>query len=313
MAEKHGAYAISVGEFRDARKKAGFRRLLSKLSRRPDELLSFEEVAKKLNLSRQGRTYVTEIPLDAIIGSVGRYEDFNRDFLPLRDSDEGRWARVNLAFQEKGLPPIEVYKIGEVYFVVDGNHRVSIARQLNTPDIEARVIELRSPVELSPSDDIDQVILKVEMKDLNADTLLDVVRPDVDIRLTMPGRAKEIFEHIMTHRYYLGIEKQREISVAEGTASWVDHVYLPVIRGIRRLGIMNDFPGRTEADLYLWLKKHQAKLRQQWKWDVGEDAALKHLTAQNSPKFLRAAARKWQQLAGQVKQAMKKLPRFRKQ
>jgi hypothetical protein len=77
------------------------------------------------------------------VGSVGRYDDFTRSFLPRRDSDAGRWARVKAATLDlTGLPPIEVYQIGQAYFVLDGNHRVSVARQLGAPTIQAYVTEV---------------------------------------------------------------------------------------------------------------------------------------------------------------------------
>jgi hypothetical protein len=83
-----------------------------------------------------------EIPLNEIVGSLGRHTDFNRQFLPRKDSQAGRWARVRMAYDHSGLPPIEVYKLGEIYFVADGHHRVSVARQLGARYIEAYVIEI---------------------------------------------------------------------------------------------------------------------------------------------------------------------------
>ena len=91
------------------------------------------------------------VPLDSIVGSVGRYEDFTRDFLPRRDSDKERWARVEfLANESTGLPPVELFQIGDAYFVNDGNHRVSVARQSGHTHIEAYVTDVHTRVPLSP-------------------------------------------------------------------------------------------------------------------------------------------------------------------
>ncbi|HKJ28419.1 MAG TPA: hypothetical protein VJ965_12325, partial [Anaerolineales bacterium] len=123
--------------------------MLSKLKRagESEELLVFDDVRRTLNLAHPNVRRLDNIPLDAIVGSVNRYHDFNRKFYPLSDSDEDRWARVKELMETRGLEPIEVYQIGEVYFVLDGNHRVSVARQLEAKSIEAYVTEFRTNVE----------------------------------------------------------------------------------------------------------------------------------------------------------------------
>src|SRR5512138_660003 len=121
----------AILDFQAARKRASIQEILARLQGKSNQLLSYDEVAEKLKLHARSERGMRNIPLDAIVGSVGRYTDFTRTFLPLRANDQERWARVKAAMEEgAGLPPIEVYKVGEVYFVIDGNHRVSIARQL---------------------------------------------------------------------------------------------------------------------------------------------------------------------------------------
>jgi hypothetical protein len=92
----------------------------------------------------------SEIPLDAIAGSVGRYADFTRSFLPRRESAQERWTRVRAAFDRvQDIPPITVFQIGDSYFVLDGNHRVSVARSLGATHIPAHVTVVESRVPLS--------------------------------------------------------------------------------------------------------------------------------------------------------------------
>ncbi len=290
-------YSSAMNDFRSARRKASMQSLLDRISGKSEELLSFEEISHRLKLTGQRRKYLTEIPLDAIIGSVGRYRDFNRNFLPLSDSDADRWTRVKLAQELEGLPPIEVYKIGEAYFVLDGNHRVSIARQLEMETIEGYVTEYSSHVSLSPDDDYNDVIMKVEFAHLMEQTGLDRLRPDIDITVTVPGRYPEIYEHIVVHRYYLGLEKKREISMDEAVTSWVDNVYLPVVRLIRQRGILREFPDRTETDLYLWLKKYQAELAKSLGWHVELEQTASHLIQRFSPRLQRMLSAVWSNLA----------------
>lgn len=281
----------AVNEFQQARKRAVLQNAISRFLKKPDKLLSFEDVSRKLNLTGPWRRYLDNIPLDSIIGSVGRYVDFNRQFLPLRDDDQERWARVRVAIEERGLPPIEVYKIGETYFVLDGNHRVSVAHQLGSSYIEAFVNEFKTKVPLSPKDDEVDVLLKAELTELLEETGLNIIRPEIDFRLTIRGRYREIYEHICVHRYYMGIEQKRDITKQEAVASWVDNVYLPVIEVIREAEILDDFPGRTEADLYLWLKRHQAELLDHWGKDVDAITAAHDLSFRFSPKLTKVWGR----------------------
>src|ERR1051326_8977142 len=132
MSLKDESYHSALQDFSDARAKATMQEVLARLTGRSNELLSYEEVAEKLKLSARSESGVKEIPIKSIVGSVGRYSDFTRSFLPLNDTDKERWARVKAAIDDpngRGLPPIDVYKVGAVYFVLDGNHRVSVARQ----------------------------------------------------------------------------------------------------------------------------------------------------------------------------------------
>lgn len=287
----------AMTDFQAARRKATMQTLLSRMSGKSEDLLSFEEISKKVKLTGQRKTYRDNIPLDAIIGSVGRYRDFNRNFLPLSDADAARWARVKVAQEMSGLPPIEVYKIGEAYFVLDGNHRVSIARQLEMDFIEAYVTEYSSQVELSPDDDYYNVIMKAEYAELMDQTGLDRLRPDIDFTVTVPGRYHEIYEHIVVHRFYLGQENGREIALDEAVTSWVDNIYLPVIRLIRQRGVLRDFPNRTETDLYLWLKKYQAELTERLGWQVEIEQTAADLSQRFSPRLERTLSSMWNNLA----------------
>ena len=119
---------------------------------------------------------------------------------------------------QHGLPPIEAYKIGEVYFVKDGNHRVSVARQMDLPSIQGYVTEIKTKVSLSPEDNPDSLILKAEYADFLEKTHLDILRPDVNLQLTAPGKYPLLEEHIYVHQYYLGIEEQRDIPLNEAKA-----------------------------------------------------------------------------------------------
>jgi hypothetical protein len=108
-------------------------------------LLCFPEVSEQLQASVGDRVSHEEIPLESILGSVERCGDYSRTFLPLKDSDQQRWTRVRQAFVEsKPLPPIQVVQAGQAYFVIDGHHRVSVARQLGLSHLDAKVLQAES-------------------------------------------------------------------------------------------------------------------------------------------------------------------------
>lgn len=247
-----------------ARLRALLSPLLGLFSHEPDRtLLSFEQVQRVL----RGRTEVSRgtqfIAVDHIVGSVGRYRDFDRAFLPLNAAVTERLRRMDEALRDGvALPPIDVYQIGEVYFVRDGNHRVALARKHGHDRIDAHVTEIPARVPLTADVDVDDLILKSEYSAFLAETRLDATRPDAAVELTEPGRYGILREHIEVHRYYLGLEQQREVDLPHAAASWYDGVYLPVIDAIRETGVLREFPRRTEADLYLWVAYHRERLRE---------------------------------------------------
>src|SRR5258708_13157577 len=129
--------------FQSARMSAFWQAAWGRLTGKSIDRLSFDEVRQRLRLDDERYIGLQEIPIDKIVGSVGRYKDFTRSFLPRTNAVRSRWQRLDsMARGAEGFPPIEVYKVGEVYFVIDGNHRVSVARQLGAKTIEAYVTEL---------------------------------------------------------------------------------------------------------------------------------------------------------------------------
>jgi nucleotide-binding universal stress UspA family protein len=274
-------YIRALDDYRKARRKAAIDELLARISGAPQEssLLSYEEVRQQLQAVEKSPQRLKDIPLDAVVGSVGRYHDFTRKYLPKASIDEKRWARVMASSQDlTGLPPIEVYQIGEVYFVKDGNHRVSVARQMGNETIQAYVTEVDTKVTLSPDVTPDELIIKSELVKFLEQTQLDYLRPGADLTATIPGAYPRLLEHIAVHRYFMGLEEQREIPFKEAAVHWYDVIFLPIVNIIQKRGLLDDFPERTETDLYLWATEHRAALEQQLGWDIGQEAAISDLS-----------------------------------
>jgi uncharacterized ParB-like nuclease family protein len=251
--------------FDTARRRAFIQDILADLSGRSDDLLSFDEVREQLHLSEPAaHASLEEIPLNKIVGSVGRYRDFNRAFLPRAQVDPVRWARIERLQGRIGLPPIDVFKVGDVYFVRDGNHRVSVARARRHKTIVARVVEIPVRVPLGPDLSPDDLCLKAEYADFLEKTSLDRLCPKQHIELTRPGGYQSLLQQIEVHQFYTGLRSRHYPTLPEAACAWYQGVYLPAVERIRASGIVQHFPGRTEADLYLWITENRARLQMQY-------------------------------------------------
>ncbi|NDJ55327.1 MAG: hypothetical protein GYB68_19830 [Chloroflexi bacterium] len=241
------------GAFGRARSRAFLSRLLARFRWYPEDLLSFEEVRQQLRLEQSDYRGVQAIPVDKIVGSIARYEDFNRTFLPRRDNLSARWGQIEKAMQSGGVPPIEVYKVGGVYFVKDGNHRVSVARQIGMTSIEAHVFEYSSRVPLWDDDDQTDILIRGEYLDFLEMTRLDVTRPGQHIMFTSLGGYRTLEMQIGLHRHILERQQGQAIGLPEAAAHWYDSVYIPITAELQRQRIMDLFPGRSTADLMGWM------------------------------------------------------------
>lgn len=233
-----------------------WQKLISQLRGKPVELLSYDLVRAQLRLYEGQYDGLHNVPLDKIVGSVGRYRDFTASFLPTDSVNRERWSRVYAeTIGDRGLPPIEVYCISDshhcIYFVRDGNHRVSVARAMGLKTIEAHVTYVTTKIcleELLNTHDIDAAGAYVTFL---KESGLAVQRPDHDyLFLSEPTRYNDLLGHIRLHTSVTG----------KNAADWHDHVYMPTVELIREHNLLKHFEGRTEADLYLWLVDHLCDL-----------------------------------------------------
>jgi len=256
---------LAAHDFQRAYQKGFFRAILNKLSGRDSGLLSFEEIRRSLDIEGETDRGLQEVAIDKIIGSLSRYQDFDKSFLPRQTFTRNRWQNIDKALiRGEFLPPVELYKVGDFFFVIDGNHRVSVAREQGQKFIDAHVRELELPFSIGAHFDWQEVLLKQERIQFLKETRLNELRPQLNIELTLPGQYPKLLEHIDVHRYYLSQDQQREIPYEEAVLSWADHVYWPMVNVIREQKILKKFPDRSEADLYLWIIEHLAFIRQRY-------------------------------------------------
>ncbi len=245
--------------FQRALERAQMSDLMARLTGRPNDLLPFDALSSALKVFQQiPRGEPIAIPLDQIVGSVGRYKDFTRDFLPRSAALGFRWAKVEDAMESlEGVPPIEVYQLGSVYFVADGNHRVSVARANGFREIDAYITEIPVDPGIQPGDTLDQAISKAERARFLAETQLDTRFPELDIFFTRPGGFGQLLQHVQFHRTLMQRERNpqpgAEIPLADAAADWYERSYQPIIAAIRERQLLCLFPDRTAADLYVWI------------------------------------------------------------
>jgi hypothetical protein len=254
--------ASALEHFERARRKAFLEQVTSNLTGRPSEMLPFDAIRSELRQQNPFYRGVQEIPIDLIVGSVGRYREFTRRFLPLKDSLRERWTNVDSLAATSGWPPIDAYKIGGVYFAHDGNHRVSVARHLEIPTLEAHVWEYPVDVQLKPEDSLDEVLIRLGERNFLDITDLDKLVPDHNIHFTTPDRYREILAQIYNLQQVLALIDEREIPFAEAVTAWYVMIYLPTIQIIKDSTLLEDFSGRTEADLFVWLSLYRDNLEE---------------------------------------------------
>ncbi len=285
--------------FNRARHKAFWHALFSALTGRSNELLAWDGVRDKLQLGGQVYRGIQEVPVEKVIGSVNRYRDFDRVFLPTQTFTASRWRSISRAFyEEKSLPPVSLYKLGDAYFVLDGNHRVSVAREQGQIYIDAEVIEVSSRVPVGADLNAEDLEIKGEYAEFLKRARLDELRPDQAIEFTIAGGYRRLLKHIAVHRYYMGLEQQQFIPEDEAVTDWYDSVYQPLVQVIREQEILKDFPDRTEADLYLWVISHQYFLREE-RESVSSEEAAEHFAEHYAPNLLQRALHWLRTLMGQ--------------
>jgi len=284
-----------------ARRKAFVQDVLSALTQRQSDLLPFDEVRSSLRLTNARYLGLQDVPLDQIVGSVGRYQDFTRAFFPRGRIARDRWREIArlTAIIDGNLPPVELYKVGQVYFVRDGNHRVSAARQQKLLCVSAQVWEYETRIPLEPGIVLEDLLAKAAYAAFVEHTDVDqFLCSDMSVELTQPEGYDDLLHQIEAFQYSLSRIDEREVPFAEAVRLWCEMRYTPIIEIIRKRDVLRVFPGRTEADLYLWLCRNQEELSMRYARDVLVDEAADDLTGRFGEKP--SATRRVRQTIGRV-------------
>jgi ParB-like nuclease domain len=258
-----------------ARRRETYRKLARIVRGERSELLSLDETRKRLRLFEQTYVGIVPIRVDHVVGSADRAGDFDRDFLPKSIESQERSQDIERAFPLGDFPPIVVYQVGEVFFVIDGHHRVAAANQLGTEYIDAEVTRLKSRVPLDADADVAQLIHAEQQQIFLEETGLKRARPEAHVEFSRPDGYIELLELVKAHGYHLMLHEGEVLQPTEIARHWWETVYLPGVDVIHREGLHEAFSKATDADLFLWVHQRRRAFLPEFGGLTFEEAARK--------------------------------------
>jgi hypothetical protein len=259
-------------EFLRVRRRQALARLVQRLRRSPDDvnvILPFDEVISALGLRGERRLGLQTIRLDSIVGTVDSGRDYDRRFRPTSGRVRERWERLALA-QRRGeaIPPIEVYRVGDLHFVQDGHHRVSIAMAEDAKTIDAYVTEVRTQVPATGIRGRRDLVFKGYERIFRARVPLSATAM-AKITVTDPWSYAELGEAVEAWGYRRMQDTGQFSDRAETARHWYAEEYVPVVRMLRAADMIG---ARTEAEAYLRVaaERYRLILAHEWSDEIVE-------------------------------------------
>jgi hypothetical protein len=220
-------------------------------------LLELEDAEQRLRPLTRRYLGVRPIPLEHVVGTDGRAGAFTRGFEPRHRFSRDRLRSLADAFPGDGFPPIVAVKLGESYFVIDGHHRVALARRHRGKFIDADITEFVAPVPLPAGADVVELVLRQLERVFLEESGLIEARRDVRFAASRPAVYLELLENLQVHGYHLMREQNRVLGPVEIAADWYDEVYAPAIGAIDRDRLGKDYRHAPDADLFLMLHRRR--------------------------------------------------------
>jgi hypothetical protein len=276
MADTGFPTADAENDFLRARRRQVLSRLAAWLRRQPDdvsEILPFDEVVAALGRTGERRLGLRVIPLDSIVGSVDRTRDFDRWFRPRSGRTRERWERLARA-QRRGeaIPPIDVYRVGELHFVRDGHHRVSVAHALRLRTIDAYVTVVTTKIDPTGISSRGDLISK-DLRRVFLDRVPLLGPALATILVTTPWSYAELAEAVEAWGFRLMQQEARYLDRETVARRWYSEEFQPVVRMLAQADLIGD---RTDAEAYLQLAAQRYRLMRTHRWD---DQVLDRLRA----------------------------------
>lgn len=267
--------ADAENDFLRMRRRQVLSRLGAWLRREPDDvniMLPFDEVVAALGRTGERRLGLQVITLDSIVGSVDRTRDFDRRFRPTSGRARSRWERLALA-QRRGesVPPIDVYRVGDLHFVIDGHHRVSVAHAMNLRTIDAYVVEIITRLSAEGIRRRGDLIVK-DYRRIFLDRVPLTGPARAAIRLADAWEYSELSEAVEAWGFRLMQDEQTYLDRPTVARRWYAEEFVPVVTMLRQAGMIET---QTEAEAYLWVIAERYRLIRSHRWDDDVMAALR--------------------------------------
>lgn len=289
-------------DFSRAKQRAWIESLKTFVNPEAGQLLSFHDIKGILKPESEKYLSMQAVPIDKIVGSEDRYMDFSRHFFPKKEHLRQRWKNIDKAhLTEVILPPIKLLKLGEMYFVRDGNHRVSVALSQGLKTIDAEVTELGAKISIKTAatrEEIIKAVIDYERSSVLQQSELAWMIPIETINFTTLGRWYELLNHIEGHKYFINMNNSGEIPFERAARSWYDKLYTPIVQIIQAEDILIRFPNRTEADLYIWIIKHWHCLKEKCNPEYPLNQAISEFAATHGKKFSSRLIKRIKRLLG---------------
>jgi hypothetical protein len=262
-------------DFLRARRRQVLSRLAHWLRREPDDvniMLPFDEVVEALGYDGEQRLGLRVIRLDSIVGSVDRGRDFDRRFRPTSGRVRERWERLALAARRgESIPPIEVYRVGDLHFIIDGHHRVSVAHALGLSTIDAYVTAVRTKLKPDGIRYRGDLIVK-DYRRLFLERVPLSGEARAAVTLSDPWQYAMLGEHVEAWGFRLMQDEGAFLDRVTVAQRWYEDEYRPVVDMLRQADMIGD---RTEAEAYRWVAGERYRLIRTHRWDDDVIEALR--------------------------------------
>lgn len=254
-------------DFMRARRRATIAKLIARLRGEPDDIgvvLPYEEVVEALGFVSERSAGLQVVSLDQIMGSVGRGRDFDRRFRPTSGRSRGRWEQIAAAARRgEAFPPVDLVKVGEVYFVRDGHHRVSVARALGRADIDAYITEVVTRLDASRAMTLSDLPVKSHERVFFERVPLPAAAR-AEIELSEPDDYDELAEAVEAWGFR-AMQSQGEPLDRKQTAElWLETEYRPVVAMLREAGLVHD---STDTEAYMSVAAERYRLLRTHDWN----------------------------------------------
>ena len=224
-----------------------------------DTVKSFHDAKAKEYDCKIVERGVLKVDLGRIIGSVGKYKDFDSRFRFRNQEQSSRFRSIKQAMlDQKVFPPVKLYRIRNDFYILDGNHRVAASKALGRQEIEAKVTEL-----ISSKRNLENLLY------MEKSAFIEVTRLPDKIELTEVGKYRYFEKQIKKHLNYLKTDSDPNIDFKKAARDWYDTIYLPLVLIIRRGGLLKYFPDRTIADLYAYVSFTHWRRKSKRKYGIG--------------------------------------------